>query len=343
MRKKAEYKLEEISQMVNGQIIGDKLVKITSLCSLDEPTPDGLSFSKSSSEYTIRREVEGKKLGALIISRKTTTREPFECPLLLVDDPYSAILSLFPLFFEKEKYSNQIHSSAVIDPTATIGTNVTIGAFCVVGPRAKIGDNVVLHPHVVLYRDVTIKEGSILHSGVTVREECTIGSNNIIQNGAVIGADGFGYVPDAVLGLKAVPQVGSVSFSDKVEVGANSCIDRATLGQTKIGHGSKVDNLVQIGHNVKIGTNTIICGHCAIGGSTTIEDRVIIGGDVGIRDHITIGSEARVAAKSGVTSDLKGGKDYAGFPIFEAKLWRRANATLSRLAKRSKEPVNRSE
>jgi UDP-3-O-[3-hydroxymyristoyl] glucosamine N-acyltransferase len=218
-----------------------------------------------------------------------------------------------------------------VHPSAKIGSGVSIGEFAVVGPLTEIGDNVVIHPHVVLYPGVKIGPRSIIHSHAAIREDSVLGAETVIQNGAVIGADGFGYVPDAKLGLVGVPQLGTVNLGDRVEVGANSAIDRATLGTTTIGLGTKIDNLVQIGHNTRIGRFSILCGQVGIAGSCEIGNQVVIGGQAGVGDHLKIADGIRVGAKSGVVSDLTEKGDYLGFPPLPAQVARRVFAILPQL------------
>lgn len=309
---------------------------ITCLCSLEEPNPGGLAFLARPSLNALKRvlaDPQVQALGAILIKDTILGTESYGTDggptLIAVADPFRTFLGLLDLFFEPIPVASGVHPTAVIDTTADIAEGVAIGPYCVIGANALIEAGAVLHPHVVVYEGAIIRSHAVLHSGVTIREFCEIGPNTTIQNGAVIGGDGFGYVPDPKLGLRPVPQVGIVSLVGNNDIGANTCIDRATLGTTKIGFGTKVDNLAQIGHNNHIGTHSIICGAAAIAGSCRIGDQVVIGGQVGIADHVTIANGVRVAGGSGVTHSLKEKGDYSGYPVAPANEWKRVMLSLS--------------
>jgi UDP-3-O-[3-hydroxymyristoyl] glucosamine N-acyltransferase len=252
--------------------------------------------------------------------------------LIEVIDPAAAFFSLIPLFYEPSALPQGVSPFAHVDPTASIDPSAFVGAFAVVGPRVTIAQEVQIHPHVVLYADVSIGASSVLHSGVHVREQCTIGERCTLHNGVIIGADGFGYLPGPGGQLTKVPQVGIVRIGNDVEIGANACIDRATLGETVIGDGSKIDNLAQVGHNVQVGRSVVICGQVGIGGSARIGNHVVLGGQTGVKDHTSIAGGTRVAARSGVSNDLEPG-DYAGYPAVPAHEWKRQHTALSRITK----------
>jgi len=190
---------------------------------------------------------------------------------------------------------------------------------------------VVIHPHVTVYPGVRVGARSVLHAGVVIREDCIIGEDNVLQPGAVIGADGFGYIPDPTFGLRPVPQVGHVVLAERVEVGANSCIDRATLGVTAVDTGTKIDNHVQVGHNTKIGKNSILCGMVGIAGSAHIGSNVTLAGYVGVGDHVSIVDNVRVGAKGGVSSDIREPGDWCGYPVVKGHRWRMQCAALEQL------------
>ena len=205
-----------------------------------------------------------------------------------------------------------------------------VGAFSVVGANAVIEDNVTIHPNVIIYPGVQIGSSTIVHAGAILREDVIIGRECCIQNGAIIGADGFGYYQEEN-DIKPVPQVGTVVLGDRVDVGAQTCIDRATLGTTRLGSSVKLDNLVQIGHNVWIEPGSIVCGHSALGGSVRVGSGVTIGGKVGIADHVSIADGVRIGAGSGVAQDIKERGDYAGYPTQTAQQWRRQARALAKL------------
>lgn len=328
-------RLDEIARQINGVVHGDGAVTIDAACPIDAGVPNGLGFTRADSPARLDRALRQTRCAAALVPTKAITpNSAYPIPVIAVPDPVLAMTKVVPLFFEPAEIGDGISPKAEIHPSARIGRNVRIGPFCVVGPRVSIGDDVVLHPHVVLYPGATIGDRTTLHAGAVVREECTVGADSVIQNGAVIGADGFGYTPDPTRGLVPVPQVGTVVLSAGVDVGANTCIDRATFGQTQIHDGTKIDNLVQIGHNTVIGRHGIVCGQVGIAGSCAIGDGVVLAGSVGVADHISIASGARIAARSAVIRDLDERGDYAGNPAVSARLWNRAMASLLKLAKR---------
>jgi UDP-3-O-[3-hydroxymyristoyl] glucosamine N-acyltransferase len=309
-------------------------LKISSLCPFDELKNGCITFTKEHRIQKIIEKLEGQQNipspAAIIISeRHHGDASEIPLPVLLSPEPLLSIVKLLPLFYEEPLRIAEVSEKADVHSSAVLGKDVYIGAFSVIGAYTNIGDRTVIHPHVTLYDHVTIGADCIIHAGAIIRENCVIHDHTVIQNGAIIGADGFGYIfdPHAQKLLK-IPQVGIVDIAKSSEVGANSCIDRATLGTTKIGNGTKIDNLVQIGHNTKIGNNTIICGKVGIAGSCSIGDNVVLGGDVGIKDHVTIESNIRVGAKAGVIGDLKEKGDYAGFPAVKAHTWRKLTKKL---------------
>ncbi len=206
-----------------------------------------------------------------------------------------------------------------------------VGAFAVVGPRARVGARTVLRPHVVLYEDVTVGEDCHLHSGVQVRERCRLGDRVVVQNGAVIGADGFGFARDGDGQYHKFPQVGTVVIEDDVEIGALTAIDRAALGETRVGHGTKLDNLVQVGHSVTIGRDCVLAGQVGIAGSTHIGDRVTLAGQVGVAGHLTISDDAIVTAQSGIPGFVEKGRILSGSPAIDNRAWLKSTAVFARL------------
>jgi UDP-3-O-[3-hydroxymyristoyl] glucosamine N-acyltransferase len=205
-----------------------------------------------------------------------------------------------------------IHPTALIDPAAELGPGVVVGPYCVIGPGTKVGAGSILHTRVTLGAHVVLGPMSILHAGVVIYDRCTIGAKAIFHSNVVIGADGFGYVPDPLgRGLIKVPHIGTVEIGNGVEIGACSCVDRGKFGATVIGDGTKIDNLVQVGHNVRMGRGCVVCGMCGIGGSVVMEDGVILAGHVGVADGKRIGRKATISAKSGVMDDVPAGEAYA--------------------------------
>jgi len=224
-----------------------------------------------------------------------------------------------------------VHPSAVVDPSARLGTGVSIGALCVVGANVAIGDGTVLHPNVTIYPDVVVGGGCVLHSGVSLRQGVRIGNRVILHNGVVVGADGFGYLRADDGAQIKIPQIGSVIIEDDVEVGANSTIDRAALGSTIVRRGAKIDNLVIVAHNVEIGENAILVAQVGVAGSAKVGRGAILSGQVGVPDHVAIGEGAIVAAKTGVTGNVRAGAIVSGSPHLDIMVWRKFWAAAPRL------------
>jgi UDP-3-O-[3-hydroxymyristoyl] glucosamine N-acyltransferase len=254
---------------------------------------------------------------------------------IIVGNPQLALIKLVPDFYESVTNPTGVSPLAAVDPSAEIGADCYVGPFVAIGPFVKIGPRSVIHSHVVIYQGVKIGEEATIHAGAVIREDCEIGNRCTVLSGAVIGSEGFGYLPGENGKLIAVPQVGTIKIGDDVDIGANSCIDRAALGETVIGRGSKIDNLVQIGHNVQLGRSVIVCGQAGIAGSTKIADGVIVGGGAGIADHAEIVSGVRIGAASGVIGSISEPGDYVGFPALPIQQWRKINAQLRHNSKSS--------
>ncbi len=333
----AAIPLKEIAKRVGAEIIGLADQDISTICSLDEPQPQALSFVKDGSRSTLETTLGESQVSALFVPANHDYRSfKTKSALLPVKDPLAALVSIVSLFIKATEAPPGISAKADIDPSAQIGRNVRIGAFVSIGPNCRIEDEVTILPHVVIYPNVQIGKGSLIHSGAVLREGTRLGADNIIQNGAVIGADGFGYFPSdakdgAAAKLVKIPQVGTVVLDSGVEIGANTCIDRATLGTTRIGIQSKIDNLVQVGHNTKIGAYSIACGQVGIAGSCKIGNQVILGGSVGVGDHITIADGVRVAGRGGVVDDIPEKGDYAGHPAVRVMAWKKSSYALQKL------------
>lgn len=302
--------------------------ELTDICSLDKPLKTGLGFLRSK---VIPEDLP--KIGALLVEEGVELPKNSSISFLVTKNPLLAFSKIVPIFRPNFRPKVGIHETAVLSNTVKIGNDVCIGAYCVIENNCEIGENSVIHPHVVIYPDCRIGKGVIIHSHAVIRESTVIKDGCTIQPGAVIGGDGFGYVMDPSIGLVSVPQAGRVILQEQVDIGANSCVDRATIGETVIGVGTKIDNLVQIGHNVEIGENSIICGQAGIAGSTKLGKRVVLGGQVGIADHKTIGDDVRIAASSAVISNLTEKGDYSGFPAIKATAWRRLQVTIRKLVK----------
>ena len=229
------------------------------------------------------------------------------------------------------KQEPKIESPSFIDETATVGEGLYLGAFSYVGSNSKLADNVSIYPNVNIGANVEIGEGTIIYAGATIYRDCVIGKNCIIHSGAVIGADGFGFAPNEKGEFQKIPQIGNVVLEDNVDVGANSTIDRATMGSTIIRKGAKIDNLVQIGHNVEVGKNSAMAAQVGISGSSKVGNNVLIGGQVGLAGHLKIGDRVKIAAQSGIGGNVKADSTVMGSPGFDAKEYKKSYLGFRRL------------
>ncbi|MCB9029654.1 MAG: UDP-3-O-(3-hydroxymyristoyl)glucosamine N-acyltransferase [Deltaproteobacteria bacterium] len=323
--------VKEIAKIVNGEVLGSGEVTVSAICSNDEPVDNAISLYTKSSPKTLERIISSKAIVALFVKKELDTESAKDkLALIIVDDPIAAMSKLVPHLLESVQEERSISKNAEIDPTAEIGKNVHIDPFVYIGPNVKIGDNSTIFAHVSIYSEVEVGSGTTIHSHASIRERTILGNFVTIQNGAVIGSDGFGYYAENNR-ILPVPQVGKVILEDFVDIGANTCIDRATLGNTKVGLMTKIDNLVQVGHNVTIGQATIICGQAGIAGSAKIGNQVTLGGGAGVADHTTIADGCRFAGRSGALGTYREPGDYAGIPAIPASLWKRQVAALAKL------------
>ncbi|HEY1732223.1 MAG TPA: UDP-3-O-(3-hydroxymyristoyl)glucosamine N-acyltransferase [Terriglobales bacterium] len=255
--------------------------------------------------------------------------------MLRSKNPYLTFARAINLFYKSPSYAAGVHPTAVIAPTAKIGAGAHIGAYVVIEDDVVIGNNAVLLPHVVVYRKARIGNGFFAHAHAVVREFCVLGDNVLLQNGVIVGCDGFGFVRDGNHWEK-ITQSGPTILEDNVEVQANSCIDRASIGETRISQGAKIDNLVQVGHGSAVGKNTLLCSQVGLAGSTIIGSDVILAGQVGVAGHCNIGDGVIVTAQSGTHGDIPAGSMVSGSPAFDHKQWLRAVGIFSKLPELAK-------
>ena len=251
--------------------------------------------------------------------------------MLRAKNPYLAYTRALRLFHPESQFEPFIHESAVIDPSARVAANVWIGAGVVIGPSCEIADGVRIHPNVTIYENVNVGRDSIIHSGAVIRERSQIGERAVIHNNVVVGCDGFGYAKDEERHWLKIPQTGRVVIEDDVEIGAGTTIDRASVGESRIGRGTKLDNLVQIGHSCTVGEDTLLCAQVGLAGSSHIGSRVILAGQAGVAGHLTIGDDVVITAKSATSHDVPAGKVISGIPAFDNRDWLRSTAAFRRL------------
>ena len=315
----------ELAAVLGAELHGDKTVKLSNIKPLESAKATDISFLTAPRERdkwgALLELAKQSKAGALLVPEFQSEIDNIQ---IVTPDPMKAIIMLASKFYQAPRDFQGVDERAIVHPSAEIGQNVSIGPGAVIGANSKIGDNTVIHPNVVLYPNVSIGKACLVHAGAVLREFVTLGDDCLIQPNAVVGSDGFGYVPDPQLGHRRIPHIGTVELSDGVDIGANSAIDRGTLGKTVLGRSVKVDNLVQIGHNVKIGEKSLVCGHVGIAGSASIGKNVVIGGKSGVGDHSVLEDGLRVAGNSGVQGHYAGNQDVAGERAFPAKDWLRS-------------------
>ncbi len=316
-------KLKELAQWVGGTVIGDGDIEISGVASVDEAQEGQITFI---AETKYLPKLETTRASAILVSKEVSSPKP----LILTSNPRLALIKILHLFFDQPYQPRGIDPHAWISPTAVLGKDLTIYPFVYVGDRCRIEDRVTLYPGVYVGEDSCIGEDSVLYPNVTIYSGSMIGKRVILHGGVIIGADGFGYVKEGTKNVK-VPQVGKVILEDDVEVGANSTIDRAAMGQTIIRKGVKIDNLVQIAHNVEIDEDSIIVAQVGIAGSTRIGKNVILAGQVGVIDHLQIGDNVLVGPQSGVAQNLSPQQAYSGSPAMPHREWLRTVAIYPKL------------
>jgi len=300
-------------------------LEITGVAPIEDAGPGQLSFI-ANPKYAPQARTTGAS--ALIVDEKFPAVEK---PLLRARNPQFAYARAVELFYRPPQRPRGIHPTAVIDPSARIGANASIGACVVVEADVEIGENCTLLPHVVLYRDVRIGDHFFAHSHVSIREGSRIGNNVLLHNGVVIGSDGFGFAKDDRGDWYKIPQTGRVVLEDNVEIQANCCIDRASLGETRIGRNTKIDNLTHVAHNCVIEENSMLCAQVGLAGSTTVGKNVILAGQVGVAGHCRIGDGVIITAQSGTHGDIPAGSMVSGSPAFDHKQWLRSVTALAKL------------
>jgi len=334
-------KLKEIAEKLGARVDPpDAEAEISGVGAIETALPGQITFAVSSKFLPMAKATSAS---AVIVDEKFPALDK---PTLRIKNPHFAYARAVELLHPLPREKRGVHPSAVVDPSARIGANASIGACVVIGTDVEIGEGCTLLPHVVIYRDVKIGRNFFAHSHVSIRENCEIGNNVQLHNGVVIGSDGFGFAKDDAGNWYKIPQVGRVVIEDNVEIQANSCVDRASLGETRIGRNTKVDNLSQIAHNCVIAENSMLCAQVGLAGSTEVGKNVILAGQVGVAGHCKIGDNVIVTAQSGTHGDIPPGSMVSGSPAFDHKQWLRSVTAFTKLpelarAIRSKETSNK--
>ncbi len=318
-------KLGELASRLGAELRGDADLEITGVKGIEEAGPAEITFVANPRYAGLARTT---RAAAVLVEPEFQAIAP---ATLRIKNPYHAFSRALAFFYQPPAYAAGIHPTAVIDPTAIIGEGAHIGAYAVVGPGVHLGPHATLLPHVVLYPGVRAGSHFFAHAHAVVREHCILGDHVTLENGAIVGADGFGFAKNESGQWEKIPQSGPVRIGDRVDVQANACVDRATVGATEIGSGTKVDNLVQVGHGSRVGENTLLCAQTGLAGSSVVGSNAILAGQVGVAGHCTIGDGVILTAQSGVSHDIPPGQMISGSPGFDNRVWLRAVAIFQRL------------
>jgi len=326
-----KFTASQIAELLEGTVDGDPDVILNQLTKIEEGLTNSLSFL-ANPKYT--EYLYGTKSSVVIVNNNFTPEKPFTTTLIRVKDAYASFAKLMRIVEDLQKEKTGIEIPSFIHHSSKIGADAYIGAFAYIGKNVQLGAKVKIYPHSYIGDNVTIGDNCTLYAGVKIYENCEILNHTTIHAGAVIGADGFGFAPNTGNSYDKIPQIGNVLIKEGVEIGANTCIDRATMGSTIIHKGVKLDNLIQVAHNVEIGENTVIASQTAIAGSSKVGSNCMIGGQVAIAGHLTVANHVKVAGKTGIASDIKvEGKIVQGPLAFDIKDFQRSYIYFRKLPK----------
>ena len=318
-----EFSAKQIAEYLQGEIVGDANACVNTFAKIEEGVPGALSFLSNPKYIPYLYKT---KSSVVLVNRDFIPEQPVQATLIKVDNAYESLAKLLTLYESMKPKHTDIDPLAFVSPSAKIGENVYLGPFAYVGENAVIGDGVQIYPHAFVGDSAEIGKNCILYSNVNIYHGCKVGNNCVLHSGCVIGADGFGFAPTPQ-GYEKIPQIGIVILEDNVEIGANTCVDRATMGATVIHAGVKVDNLIQIAHNVEIGSHTVMAAHTGIAGSTKIGEWCMFGGQTGIAGHLKVADRTQTGAKTGITKSIRQpGTAHMGTYSVEVKKYLKINA-----------------
>ena len=323
-----EFTAKQIAELIQGRVEGDENTAVTTFAKIEEGVPGAISFL-SNPKYT--HYIYDTKSSVVLINEDVELEKPVSATLIRVKNAYECVAKLLQFYETMKPAKKGIDSLAYISPKAQIGEDVYVGAFAYIGDGVVLGKGSQVYPHTVVCEGVTIGEKCILYPNVTIYQGCKLGNNVTIHAGSVIGADGFGFAPNTG-GYDKIPQIGIVVIEDNVEIGANTCVDRSTMGQTIIHQGVKLDNLIQVAHNCEIGENTVMSAQAGMAGSTKIGAWCMVGGQAGFSGHIQVADKTFIGAQCGVIKNTKGdGESLIGSPAMDPKMFFKAKAIYSKL------------
>ena len=323
-----EFTAEMIAGLLGGEVVGDKNASVHTVSSIEGGAAGSLAYL-TDLKYEPYLYTTGASI--VLVDRTFEPSQPVAATLVKVENAAACVLKLLEMYNAAKPRRKGISERAAIAEGATVGADCYVGDFAVVEAGAKIGEGCQIYPQVYVGAGVEIGEGTILYPGVKIYEGCRIGARCILHAGAVIGADGFGFLPNAAGGFDKIPQLGNVVIEDDVEIGANTCIDRAKTDSTIIRRGVKLDNLIQIGHNVQIGENTVSSAQTGIAGTSKVGSHCFLAGQVGIADHVTIGNRVKIGSKSGLDKDVPDGEIRFGYPALPGRQYHRSAAVFKQL------------
>lgn len=330
-------RLKDIAQALSARLDASypdqANVEISGIIGIEAAGPGQISFV-ANPKYAAA--VNSTQASAILVHDDFSGLPTATTAALRVKNPYLAFAKAIELFYLAPRYAPGVHPTAVIDPSSQLGRDAHVGPYVVIGPDVRIGDGCVMLAHVVIYTGARIGNNFFAHAHSVVREHCRVGNDVILQNGAVIGADGYGFAKDDAGGWYKIRQSGVAVLENKVEIQANACIDRASIGATVIGSDTKVDNLVQVGHGSTVGEHTMLCSQVGLAGSTEVGDNVVLAGQVGVAGHCRIGDGVVATAQSGIPNDVADGKMVSGYPAVDNKQWLRSVAVFNKLPELAK-------
>ena len=322
-----EFSAKQIADFIQGRVEGNENVTVSTFAKIEDGKPGAISFL-SNPKYT--HYLYETKSSIVIVNDDMVLEKEVSPTLIRVKNAYEAVARLLQLYDSMKPRKKGIDPLAFISPSAVIGKDCYIGAFAYIGEGVEIGDECQIYPHAVIEDHAKLGEKCIIYPNVSIYHECRLGNRVTIHSGSVIGADGFGFAPSTD-GYDKIPQIGIVVIEDDVEIGANTCVDRSTMGQTVVHKGVKLDNLVQVAHNVEVGENTVMSAQVGIAGSTKVGTWCMVGGQAGFAGHITVGDKTFVGAQCGVNSSLKGNQSVIGSPAMEPRGFFRSSVIFQKL------------
>ena len=323
-----EFTASVIAGFLKGEIEGDPEVKVNTVAKIEEGFEGALSFLANPA---YEQYIYTTKASIVLVNKTFVPSGKISATLVKVDNAYESFAALLRLVEQNKPKKTGVHPTAIIEPSAEIGPDAYIGPYAYIGDNCRIGSGCSIYPNVYIGDNSRVGNRSILYAGVKIYHECIIGEGCVIHAGSVIGSDGFGFAPQSEGDYSKIPQLGNVVIEDNVEIGANTTIDRATMGSTVIGKGVKLDNLIQIGHNVEVGENTVMAAHTGIAGSTKVGANCMFGGQVGIAGHLKIESDVKIGAQAGILGNVKSGSTILGSPAFDIKQYMKSVVVFRKL------------